>query len=124
MIETVTRVLEAADVSAWLFGGWGLDARIGHLTREHGDVELWVERFDAERSKAALVTAGATALPMQPVTEACEFVWDGTRVSTAYFDRGPDGAFGQPDGRWSDWLLPPGSFTNEAVTLQGSVCWR
>ena len=39
-------------ISAWLFGGWGLDARIGRITREHGDVEFWVERVDADRSVA------------------------------------------------------------------------
>ena len=119
VIKAVTRALETAGISAWLFGGWGLDARIGRITREHGDVELWVERVDAERSKAVLVTAGAIALSTQPPTEACEFTWDGADFSTAYFDRRPDGAFSQPDGRWSDWLFPPGSFTDEAVTLDG-----
>jgi hypothetical protein len=29
--------------------------------------------------------------------------------STAYFDRHPDGSFIQLQGRWSDWLFPPGS---------------
>ena len=51
--------MDAAGISAWLFGGWGLDARIGRITREHGDVEFWVERIHAERSKAVLVEAGA-----------------------------------------------------------------
>jgi Aminoglycoside-2''-adenylyltransferase len=47
--------MQAADIPSWLFGGWGLDARIGRITREHGDVEFWVERIHAERSKAVLV---------------------------------------------------------------------
>lgn len=55
VIHKVISVTQAADISAWLFGGWGLDARIGRITREHGDVEFWVERIHAERSKAALV---------------------------------------------------------------------
>ena len=38
LIEAVTGVLGQADISAWLFGGWGLDARIGRITREHGDM--------------------------------------------------------------------------------------
>lgn len=112
-------MLENAGISAWLFGGWGLDARIGHVTRQHGDVEFWVERSDAERSKTVLVRAGATALITQPPVESCEFTWDGTDFSTAYFDRQSDGGFSQPDGRWSDWLFPPGSFPHEAVTLDG-----
>jgi len=119
VIKAVTNALGAAGISAWLFGGWGLDARIGRITREHGDIEFWVERLDAERSKAVLVEAGATALTTQPPAEACEFTWDGFDFSTAYFDRQPDGWFSQPHGRWSDWLFPPGSFGAEPVTLDG-----
>lgn len=119
VIKAVTTALDTAGIRAWLFGGWGLDARIGHITREHGDVEFWIERADGELSKTILVTAGATALETQPPTESCEFTWRGTDFSTAYFDRQPDGAFSQPDGRWSDWLFPPDSFTDEPVMLEG-----
>jgi hypothetical protein len=119
IIKAVVNALDAAGISAWLFGGWGLDARIGRITREHGDIEFWVERTDAGRSRAVLVEAGATALATQPPEEACEFTWDGADFSTAYFDRRPDGTFSQPEGRWSDWLFPPGSFSDEPGTLDG-----
>ena len=120
VIRKVVAVLQEADISAWLFGGWGLDARIGRITREHGDVEFWVERVHAERSKALLVGADATALTTQPPEEACEFTLDDVPFSTAYFDRWPDGSFSQPLGRFSDWLFPPGSFGDEPVTLDGT----
>lgn len=120
IIKTVVNTLGTVSISAWLFGGWGLDARIGRITREHGDVEFWVERTDAGRSKAALTGAGATALATQPPEETCEFTWDGTDFSTAYFDRRPDGSFSQPEGRFSDWLFPPGSFGDEPGTLDGT----
>jgi len=120
IIRDVVAALQAADISAWLFGGWGLDARIGRITREHGDVEFWVERVHAERSKALLVEAGATALPTQPPEESCEYTWDDVSFSTAYFDRQSDGLFSHPLGRFSDWLFPPGSFGEEPVTLDGT----
>jgi len=119
VIRAVANALETVGVSAWLFGGWGLDARVGRITREHGDVEFWVERVDAARSKAVLVEAGAMALATQPPVEACEFTWDGVDFSTAYFDRWPDGSSSQPLGRWSDWLFPPGSFGDEPGMLDG-----
>jgi Aminoglycoside-2''-adenylyltransferase len=120
VIRKVISLMEAADISAWLFGGWGLDARIGRITREHGDVEFWVERIDAERSKAALAGAGATTLTTQPPEESCEFTWNDVLFSTAYFDRHPDGSFSQPLGRFSDWLFPPGSFGDEPGVLDGT----
>jgi hypothetical protein len=120
VIRGVTETLEAADISAWLFGGWGLDARIGRITREHGDIEFWVQSGDTDRSKAVLTGAGATALPTQPPEEACEFIWDGVGFSTAYFDREPDGSSIRLRGRWSDWLLPPASFGEDPGILDGT----
>lgn len=119
IIKAVLTVLRSAGLSAWLFGGWGLDARLGGITREHGDVEFWVERVDDRRSKAALTAAGAEALATQPPEESCEFRWHEVDFSTAYFDRWPDGSFSQPHGRFSDWLFPPDSFGDELGTLKG-----
>jgi hypothetical protein len=120
VIRDVVAALQAADIPAWLFGGWGLDARAGRITREHGDVEFWVERVHAERSKAILVEAGAIALPPQPPEEACEYTWDDVSFSTAYVDCRSDGSFSRPRGRFSDWLFPPGSFGEERVVLDGT----
>jgi hypothetical protein len=120
VIRKIVAVMQAGEIPVWLFGGWGLDARIGRITREHGDVEFWVERVHAERSKALLVGVGATVLATQPPQEACEFVLDDVPFSTAYFDRRPGGSFSQPLGRFSDWLFPPGSFGGEHVMLAGT----
>lgn len=100
--------------------GGASNARIGRITREHSDVEFWVERIHADRSKAVLIGAGATALTTQPPEEACEFTWDGVLFSTAYFDRQADGSVSQLMGRWSDWLFPPGSFGDEPGMLDGT----
>ncbi|ETK30957.1 hypothetical protein MPTA5024_37490 [Microbispora sp. ATCC PTA-5024] len=56
-------------------------------------MEFGVERIHAERSKAVLVGAGATALTTQPPEEACEFTLDDVPFGTAYFDRWSDGSF-------------------------------
>ncbi len=120
LIHRVLDVLATAEVPAWLFGGWGLDARIGRITRRHGDVEFWVPRTHDARSKAALVAAGSTALVTQPPEESCEFVSGDVAFSTAYFDRAADGTFYQPLGRWSDWVFPAGSFGTDAGMLDGT----
>lgn len=119
LIHRALAVLTGVAVPVWLFGGWGLDARIGRVTRRHGDVEFWVPRTDDVRSKTALVSAGATALATQPPEEACEFVWDDVAFSTAYFDRRADGTFAQLQGRWSDWTFPADSFGEDTGRLDG-----
>jgi Aminoglycoside-2''-adenylyltransferase len=119
MIHRIVELLSAADVELWLFGGWGLDARIGRVTRSHGDIEFWVPRSAGARSKKALADAGATELSTQPPEESCEFVWDDVEFSTAYFDRRPDGTFAQVQGRWSDWAFPADSFGDDPGLLGG-----
>ena len=119
VIHLVVNTLRAAGCSAWLFGGWGLDARIGRITRDHGDIEFWVDRADGERSRALLAEAGATVLATQPPEEACDFTWDGADFSTAYVDRQPDGTF-TVLGRWTDWVFPAGSFGDEPGVLDGT----
>lgn len=118
MIRSVIEALDAVGVRAWLFGGWGLDAQVGRITREHGDVEFWIERSDADRSRYALIVAGATAYLTRPAEESCEFEWKGALFSTAYFDRRQDGTF-TTEGRWSDWVFPAGSFGDDAGLLDG-----
>lgn len=119
VIRRVVDVLAAEQVPVWLFGGWGLDARIGRITRSHGDIEFWVERIHSARSKAALVDDGSTPLDTQPPEESCEFVLDGVGFSTAYFDRRADGMYSQPQGRFADWVFPPDAFADDPGWLDG-----
>jgi hypothetical protein len=117
-IRTITTTLAEGAQRAWLFGGWGLEARIGRVTRDHGDIELWVDRHDAHHVRQLLVGAGATLLDTQPPEEAAEYDWDGTWFSTAYFDARSDGTF-TTAGRYDDWVFPVGSFPDEPVDLEG-----
>lgn len=118
LIRSVLETLDAVGIRAWLFGGWGLDAQVGRITREHGDVEFWIERSDADRSWHALTVAGATAYVTQPAEESCEFEWSGALFSTAYFDRRQNGTF-TTEGRWADWVFPVGSFSDDSGLLDG-----
>ena len=117
-IRRVVDVLAVAGIPAWLFGGWGLDARFGRITRRHEDIEFWVRRSDGARSKEVVVDAGSAALATQPPDESCEFIWIAVGFSTAYFDQRGDGTF-SPRGRWDDWVFPADSFPEEPELLDG-----
>lgn len=119
LIRTITTLVNADARRAWLFGGWGLDARIGHVTRDHGDIEFWVDHGNADRVRHLLTDAGAALLDTQPPEESSEYDWAGLSFSTAYFDLHPDGTSSQPRGRFDDWLFPAGSFPDEPVEFEG-----
>jgi lincosamide nucleotidyltransferase A/C/D/E len=56
----VIDALAAADVQAWIIGGWGVDALVGARTRRHRDLDLIVrdEYAIVERALRALGEAG------------------------------------------------------------------
>lgn len=44
LIADIKSAMDSRALGWWLFGGWGLDAQLGRITRDHGDVEFWVKR--------------------------------------------------------------------------------
>jgi len=58
-VLALLNALDAASVSAWVAGGWGVDALIGHQTRRHYDLDLVVsdERDNLERMEQVLARA-------------------------------------------------------------------
>jgi len=109
LLRDLRAALDDAGIGWWLFGGWGLDARIGRPTRRHGDIELWVERNDGDRTRDAVISIGADVLDTQPPEESREFTRDEIVFSSAFFGRRSDGSI-ELRGRWSDWHLPADSF--------------
>ena len=109
LIADMKLAFDAEGLDWWLFGGWGLDAQLGRITRDHSDVECWVERPDADLVRDALSSLGAVIVETQPIEESREFSRDGILFSSAFFDRNENGTFGVL-GRWSDWVFPRGSF--------------
>ena len=47
----VINLLENADITYWLDGGWGVDALAGKQTREHRDIDI---NFDAQQTEQLL----------------------------------------------------------------------
>ncbi|MFI4973402.1 MAG: nucleotidyltransferase domain-containing protein [Caulobacterales bacterium] len=116
IIGGISDALAQAKVRWWLFGGWGMDAHVGRITRDHHDIEFWVELVDAAATRAAMLAWGFEAIATQPPEESQEFEQDGLRFSSAFFVRTPDG-FAHPQGRWTDWRFPLGSFGDKVGTL-------
>jgi 2''-aminoglycoside nucleotidyltransferase len=40
LIHDLVRAADAIDLPLWLESGWAVDARLGRVTREHGDIDL------------------------------------------------------------------------------------
>jgi lincosamide nucleotidyltransferase A/C/D/E len=69
-VLTVLDQLDRVGLVAWLDGGWGVDALLGHQSRPHRDVDLAIARADRAAAQAALAGLGfrhdPTAVPGLP----------------------------------------------------------
>jgi lincosamide nucleotidyltransferase A/C/D/E len=54
----VLSVLEKAGTTAWVDGGWGIDALLGEVTRQHTDLDLVVFLPELPAVRSALVETG------------------------------------------------------------------
>ncbi|MFC7642006.1 nucleotidyltransferase domain-containing protein [Streptosporangium lutulentum] len=50
----VLDALEEADLTAWVDGGWGIDALVGQTTREHSDLDLVISLPQVEAVRMVL----------------------------------------------------------------------
>jgi lincosamide nucleotidyltransferase A/C/D/E len=107
VVEVLDR-LEAAGVPASVAGGWAVDALLGRLTRQHGDLDLAVDTGDIDRAIVALEALGLSIeVDERPARLA---LGDGTRAVDVHPVRwDPDGTGRQSTGTGDALVYPPGS---------------
>lgn len=47
-VRTLLAALEARGVAVCVGGGWAIDALVGEVTRQHADLDVWVDAADTE----------------------------------------------------------------------------
>jgi lincosamide nucleotidyltransferase A/C/D/E len=56
----IVNLLNHAGARAWLDGGWGVDALLCEVSRQHSDLDLVIHRDDVESARSALGDVGFT----------------------------------------------------------------
>jgi len=115
-------LLEGNGIDVWLDGGWGVDALLGHETREHDDLDLVCERVDSDRVVTALEGAGyevaAGAAPLSFVLVDS----DGRQVDVhpVTFDEAlGGGVYPMEDG--GEWVYPSAGFEGRGTVARRPV---
>ena len=113
------RLLVDRGTSAWIDGGWGVDALLGEQTREHGDLDLVIEGRDEDVTRAVLRDEGFSEVPMW-FTTPVHTVWqdDGHRCVDLHvitLDERGVGVFGDEGEYPADGLTGTGRIGHQAV---------
>ena len=57
-VVDILDLLERAEVSTCVAGGWGVDALVGRATRSHADLDLLIPEWASARARQSLAAAG------------------------------------------------------------------
>ena len=109
--------LASANVQWWLFGGWAVDFHLGRVTRDHGDIEFYFWRNDAEALATALRRIGFVPVEIPYADEALEFLKDGQKICPVMLMRREDDAIVVP-GRWLHWPFLDGVFSGVIASIE------
>jgi lincosamide nucleotidyltransferase A/C/D/E len=112
----VIGLLEGDAIDVWLDGGWGVDALLGHQTREHDDLDLVVELDHASRVIELLHGLGYSLVAGTPPKSFVMVDARGRQVDVhpVTFNAEGGGVYQMDDG--TEWVYP-----REGFTGRGSV---
>jgi lincosamide nucleotidyltransferase A/C/D/E len=121
VIEAMT-ALRAAGVTAWIGGGWGIDALVGEETRGHRDLDLAIRSEDLGDALAALSKLGyVTALDLRPVRLVATTA-DGQSIDLHPVTFGDDGVGRQPGDEGRVFEYPPDAFGRGTIAGVDVAC--
>src|SRR5713226_7185669 len=115
----VVGLLEAEGIDVWLDGGWGVDALLGHQTREHDDLDLVVELVHASPVIELLNNLGYSLVAGSPPKSFVMVDRRGRQVDVhpVTFNAAGGAVYQMDDG--NEWVYP-----GEGFKGRGSVAER
>ena len=73
-VVDLLKEVESLGISIWVGGGWGVDALIGSQTRQHNDIDVYIEKRNADDFIKMLTSKGYSEVKMEYTTES-HTVW-------------------------------------------------
>jgi hypothetical protein len=118
VIHELTTLLQGAEITHWLFGGWAVDFLAEEITRSHSDVDLIIWRRDAPAFRELLARHGYNEGPSPSGPELdARFHKQSQLVEVMFIQRGEDGG-----AYWDQWRLPPGALAARHGRIGEILC--
>jgi len=73
-VVDLLKAIDEIGVSVWIGGGWGVDALVGFQSRPHDDIDLYMEKANADAFIEMLISKGYREIKMEYTTDS-HAVW-------------------------------------------------
>ena len=73
-VVDLLKATENLGVTVWIGGGWGVDALLGSQTRPHNDIDVYIEKRNADRFIKTLTSKGYLEVKTEYTTKS-HTVW-------------------------------------------------
>jgi lincosamide nucleotidyltransferase A/C/D/E len=124
--QAVYELLDRNGVRCWVMGGWGVDALLGRVTREHKDLDLLVLLTDLSRYADIVQQHGFERELEWGESQPIEV--DGRHFDSAFVDAHPDGREidvhvidVDPEGIVTQFHTDPWPLPRNAISGSGAI---
>ena len=83
-VVDLLKAIKDVGITIWVGGGWGVDALIGSQTRPHNDIDVYVDKKNADEFIKVLTSKGYSEVKMDYTTES-HTVWQNPSNHTVDF---------------------------------------
>jgi hypothetical protein len=119
MIADVVAMAGDLGIQLWLRGGWAMDFFLGHVTRDHVDIDWfgWID--DARALASALQADGYRTIPGPPPDQQLDVTRDNEELGFAWLARGTHGQVVVAGGPFAGEPWPDGMLDWPAGRIAG-----
>ena len=80
-VTDLLKQIQHLKIDVWITGGWGIDALLGRQTRPHNDIDIFIQRKDANAFSEILNRNGYREIQMEYTTDD-HTVWQNSENNT------------------------------------------
>lgn len=117
----IYRLLTGAGIGAWLNGGWSVDALVGHQTRPHRDIDIFIESRSLGLLRSLLEAEGFAEIPAGRPENFVVRDGRGREVDVHVFELDADGNGLYPMEGGGTWVCPAEGLTGTGAILGHKV---
>jgi aminoglycoside-2''-adenylyltransferase len=85
-IANLNGAFTGAGIEYWLFGGWAVDFWVGHVSRDHDDIDAAAWRRDYHSIREALLAAGWQHTPVPNEVVGTRYTWQSSEVEFTFVE--------------------------------------